>query len=416
MSELASESVSAVRHVAVFSLPAYGHVYPTLAVVAELVGRGHRVSYLTTAQFADVVRGSGAEPVLYESDWGRADDGDPEVKRRQAEEFPLEIIRQSLAPVAAAEAHFASDRPDVVLYDGHLASTCRVLTRIWDRPGVQMWPTFASGKGFSLLMEVAKDMPAPAAMPEASVIEVTTRFAEFLAAHGLTDLPMDQLDPPESEGLYLAFLPREFQYEGDSFGDNFAFVGPCLADRGFQGAWQPPASGDPVLLIAMGTTGVATPDLFRSCVKAFQDSPWHVVLAVGTHIDPAEIGPLPSNVEVHQRVPQLDVLAHAQLFVSHAGMGSVMESLASGVPLVAAPHSAEQAVVGRRVQELGLGRMLHTGDGITAEDLREAVAAVAADEDVRRRVDGMRERIRAAGGAVAAADRIEARLGTRPNG
>jgi UDP:flavonoid glycosyltransferase YjiC (YdhE family) len=33
------------QHIAFVSIPSIGHVYPTLAVAAELVRRGHRVTY-----------------------------------------------------------------------------------------------------------------------------------------------------------------------------------------------------------------------------------------------------------------------------------------------------------------------------------------------------------------------------------
>jgi calicheamicin 4-deoxy-4-thio-alpha-D-digitoxosyltransferase len=397
-----------MSHIGVFSLPTHGHVYPTLGCVAEMARRGHRVSYLTTTQFADLVRGFGAEPVVYESAWAYATEGSGPEARRRAAEFPLEVVRQSLAPVPAAEAHFAAaGLPDLVLYDGHMASTARVLARTWGRPGAQMWPTFASNLRFSLLMEVAKGMVEPVALPTAAVAEVSDLFAGFLYEHGMAGLDYGDLDPPGSEGLYLVFLPREFQYEGDSFGANYAFVGPCLTRRDFQGTWRPPESGAPVLLISMGTTGFATPDIFQRYILAFRGTRWHVVLAVGDLIDPAELGQLPDNIEVHRRVPQLEVLAHARLFVSHGGMGSVMESLASGVPLVLLPHTAEQIVVAHRVNRLGLGCMLDTDHDVRAEDLREVVSMVDSDESVRDRVLAMRKAITAAGGATVAADLIE---------
>lgn len=47
-------------HIAFICLPAAGHVNPTLPVVAELVRRGHRVTYATSAKYADAVESVGA--------------------------------------------------------------------------------------------------------------------------------------------------------------------------------------------------------------------------------------------------------------------------------------------------------------------------------------------------------------------
>jgi UDP:flavonoid glycosyltransferase YjiC (YdhE family) len=43
-------------HLAFVSIPAYGHVNPTLPLVAELVARGHRVTYFTSADFEPLIR------------------------------------------------------------------------------------------------------------------------------------------------------------------------------------------------------------------------------------------------------------------------------------------------------------------------------------------------------------------------
>ncbi|WP_156755811.1 macrolide family glycosyltransferase [Actinokineospora pegani] len=395
-----------MSHIAFFSLPAAGHVYPTLAVVSELVSRGHRVTYLTTDAFADLVRAAGAEAVVYESRWNPEAEGDPAEAERKAAEFPLELVRQALAPVPAAEERFGADLPDLVVYDGHFAHVVRVLRRHWNRPGVQFWPTFATGKAFSLMEELAKDAPPPAPLPPGSLAEVMARMERYLADHGAAEIPLPELDPLESEGLYLVFLPREFQFDGEAFPDNFAFVGPC--PRPTPGTWVPPTD-NPVLLISMGTTGFATPDFFRDCAKAFADQPWHVVIATGTHIDPATLAPLPPNVEAHQQIPQLDILPHTRLFITHGGMGSTMESLANGVPLVFTPHTPEQRAIARRATDLGLGHTL-APEGITATALRDLVNKTDENETIRRRTRRMREAIERAGGTTTAADQVEAFL------
>ncbi|WP_242891911.1 glycosyltransferase [Actinomadura litoris] len=66
------------------------------------------------------------------------------------------------------------------------------------------------------------------------------------------------------------------------------------------------------------------------------------MLSVGRDADPSGLGPLPANVEAHRHVPQPAVLAHTDVFVTHAGMNSTMEALAAAVPMVAVPHTPEQ--------------------------------------------------------------------------
>lgn len=54
-------------------------------------------------------------------------------------------------------------------------------------------------------------------------------------------------------------------------------------------------------------------------------------------------------------VPQQRLLEHVDLFITHAGMNSVNESICCGVPMMLLPHHFEQQLVAKRVQELGMG-------------------------------------------------------------
>jgi MGT family glycosyltransferase len=164
-----------------------------------------------------------------------------------------------------------------------------------------------------------------------------------------------------------------------------------------------------VLFISLGTAFNDRPDFFRMCLQAFGDGAWQVAMAVGDRVDAGALGPVPGNVEVRPYFPQLAVLRHADVFVSHAGMNSTMESLYHAVPLVTVPQMPEQEANARRVEELGLGRRLDPLQ-LTPERLRAAVDEVAADQRIRANLATMRTHVRRAGGSVAAADAIEARI------
>jgi MGT family glycosyltransferase len=160
--------------------------------------------------------------------------------------------------------------------------------------------------------------------------------------------------------------------------------------------------------VSLGTAFNERPDFYRACLQAF-DGGGPVAMAVGERVQSDDLGAVPGNVDVRPWFPQPAVLRHARAFVSHAGMGSTMEALYYGVPLVCVPQMLEQEVNAARVAELGLGVRLDP-DGLAAADLRAAVDTVTADTAVRAALDGMRAAIRRAGGEVAAADAIETHL------
>lgn len=171
----------------------------------------------------------------------------------------------------------------------------------------------------------------------------------------------------------------------------------------------PALTKKPLLFISLGTTPLNNrPDFFQMCVEAFGESEWEVAMAIGEQTDPAELGPIPENFEVRPFFPQLEVLRHADVFLSHAGMNSTMESLCLAVPMVTAPQQPEQEANARRVEDLGLGRPLNTAE-LSPEYLRDIVAEVGTDQQIRGNLTAMSSVMRGCG-APAAADAIEAHL------
>src|SRR3546814_15886554 len=55
------------RHIAMVSIPAPGHVNPSLAIIARLVAAGHRVTYANDESMREVIEATGAEFAPYVS-------------------------------------------------------------------------------------------------------------------------------------------------------------------------------------------------------------------------------------------------------------------------------------------------------------------------------------------------------------
>ena len=242
-------------------------------------------------------------------------------------------------------------------------------------------------------------------MDDPQIAEMAQKLAGLLPEFGLSPDVGAFMTHVEKNGII--FMPRDFHYDGDTFDERFVFAGPCLGDRkAFQGTWERPSGTERVLLVSLGTAATGWPEFFPMVIDAFRDSDWHVVMAAGDHISPSELGDLPANFDVRRHVPQLEVLAHADAFLTHAGMNSTMEALHSSVPMVAIPQMNEQRANALRVEELGLGSHLPKEE-TNARKLREAVDAVAGDQAVRERVRAMGERMRKVDGRALAADAVE---------
>ncbi|WP_334664456.1 macrolide-inactivating glycosyltransferase [Streptomyces cyaneofuscatus] len=390
-------------HIAMFSIAAHGHVNPSLEVIRELVRRGHRVSYAIPASFADKVAATGAEPVIYTSTLPT--DDDPEAWGTELIDNIEPFLADAIQALPQLIAAFDGDEPDLVLHD-ITSYPARVLAHRWGVPAVSLWPNLVPWEGYE--KEVGEPMTAELKQTERGQAYYA-RFDGWLADNGLGHVPSDDFVARPRRGLVL--IPEALQPNADRVDrDMYTFVGACQGDRADQGEWERPAGAGKVLLVSLGSSFTKQPAFYRECVAAFGDLPdWHVVLQIGAHVDPAELGDVPANVEVHAWVPQLAVLKQADAFITHAGAGGSQEGLATGTPMVAVPQAVDQFGNADMLQALGVARHIpmEEADAVT---LREAVLALTGDPEVPERSARLREQMAKEGGTPRAADLIEAEL------
>ncbi|MEU1289634.1 macrolide family glycosyltransferase [Kitasatospora sp. NPDC005856] len=389
-------------HILMVSIPAHGHVNPSLAVITELVARGHRVSYVNDPSFRETVESTGAAFVPYPTKLPLDDDPNSWVEDPVA--LQELFLDDALAMWPVLLEAFADDRPDLVLYD--IAGFAgRALGERLGVPVVQLSPTYVGWEGFE--QDLAEVFEAVRTGPGGA--EHYRRFADWLAEAGAVERDVDAFKSRPQRAI--ALIPRALQPNADRVDEQrISFVGPCFGDRAHQGRWQRPAGAEKVLLVSLGSAYTNQPDFYRACVEAFGDLPgWRTVLQVGKHTDLAELGEVPDAVEVHRWVPQMSVLAQADAFVTHAGMGGSSEGLFHAVPMIAVPQGVDQFANADALVGHGVARRLDT-EAATPQALRAALLELVGDPAVEERLRGLSAAGRAEGGTARAADLIEAEL------
>jgi MGT family glycosyltransferase len=156
-----------------------------------------------------------------------------------------------------------------------------------------------------------------------------------------------------------------------------------------------------LVYVSFGTTYTDQPDLYRLCIEELADT-YRLVLSTGK-VDPAILGQLPVGVHAARTQPQLDVLEHASVFITHAGMGGAVESLWFGVPTVAIPQAVDQFTNAAKLEEIGAGVHLQAAQ-LNGKTLRTAVQAA---EEKSERARKLRSEVRGTGGTAIAADTVE---------
>jgi MGT family glycosyltransferase len=399
------------KHIAMVSIPAPGHVNPSLEVIRELSARGHRVTYANDPSFRSVIEDTGAELKPYNSTLPEVNTGKT-GSGGKAKSWEGDVIDQLgiflddyISMLPQLEAAYAQDRPDLFLWD-IAGSPARILAQRWGIPIIQLSPTYVAWDGYEEDMKPFID----GLKAEQRGRDYFRRRDQFLTDNGITTAPDDFFGRPQR---CVVLIPKVMQPNADRVDESvYTFTGPALAAgsrEGNDGGWQRPAGADRILLVSLGTAFTDQPEFYQRCIEAYGNlDGWHVVLQIGRHVDPAVLGEVPGNVEVHRWVPQLSILRQADAFITHAGMGGSSEGLYTGTPMIAVPQAVDQFQNADALVAAGVAVRLDT-DAATADELRRALAAVTAPAVVARAAEISAE-LKAAGGARAAADIIESCL------
>jgi UDP:flavonoid glycosyltransferase YjiC (YdhE family) len=115
----------------------------------------------------------------------------------------------------------------------------------------------------------------------------------------------------------------------------------------------------------------------------------------------------PANARVVDLIDFASVLPRTAVFVTNAGWGGVLASLAAGVPIVAAAGAAaDKPEIASRVARSGVG--INLGKGRTKpKRVADAVREVLADPKYRERAQQIGSELDQLGGAGAAVDLLE---------
>ncbi|MEV0285927.1 MULTISPECIES: macrolide family glycosyltransferase [unclassified Kribbella] len=381
--------------IAFLNIAMHGRVNPTLPIVAELVRRGHSVSYHTSPAFAAEIEADGAKVCLYPG-------GDQPLPDPPTPISLLEgLARTAVHVLPTVLADLRASRPNLIVHD----SACpwgAIAARELGVPAASSFTTFAFNE----------QVPSPTAaswqlLSEARLSNLTGyvrarwRLRRKYDVHGLPLLDLGNIQQP----LNLVYTSQAFQPGFEEFDQTFRFVGPSIGARPPDQSFPIHELQDPVLYASLGTVFKANPQLLRSFATALAPLGGTVVVATG-QTDPAALEPLPSNVLVRRSVPQPDVLARAALFITHGGMNSVNEAMYAGVPMLVVPQGADQPLVAARVEQLGAGLSLRSQD-VAEDTVRDLARNLLDDPSFTTAASVLQGAQHEAGGYLRAVDELE---------
>ena len=215
-----------------------------------------------------------------------------------------------------------------------------------------------------------------------------------------------------SNRLQISQQPEVFEFPRRELPTHLRFVGPLRFAGDYQTVpfpWER-LDGRPLIYASLGTLQNRVAGMFRVIAEACEGLNTQLVITTGHGVAPEDLGELPGHPVVVAYAPQRELLGRSVMAVTHAGLNTVLDALAAGVPLVALPITNEQPGIAARVAWIGAGETI-ADKQVTPHALRAAVIRVLSNPVYRAAAERVREAIQMSGGAPRAAELIEQSLG-----
>jgi MGT family glycosyltransferase len=395
-------------HIAFVTLGAFGHINPTLALAAELVKQGNRVTYFTTEDFRGIIEDTGADfvPVpswMAQNDHHNDDKDQKGGKEKKEDEnvaatVPFLFLNEAGSYIDVVLDTLKDDVPDAIVHDfAGIAGT--MAADVLHTKNIMLYASYPSNDHYSVSASFTN-------VPEDHPLRIAAdRLADsYVEKYGCRKMTVKEIFDGRGDYNIVMMQKRLVPY-AESYDDSFAFTGVQIGKRTAFGSWKAPENGKKLLYSSLGTAFNNWPEYYPILFDAVRDLDINVFAALGS-IDPKSLKDIPKNVEVGQMVPQLDILSQADLFITHAGMGGTQESIYYGVPMIAIPQMDEQAITARQIENKGLGLAFLDKDQITSESLRDAIVKILNDDSYKKTADDFSRDMRSLGGAKASAEAL----------
>lgn len=368
------------------NIPMLGAIYPSLGVAKELVRQGNQVDYINSTVCQNMIEAAGCRFIPYK----RLADARYEFKTQ----FKLHRIAYETA--LELEGSY-----DAILFDSwfYLGQT------LAKQKGI---PSIRLSSMFAMNQNVVHDMIYSDPNWFYMRLKATRKLFTWFMSRGIktqTDNYFDEICENVTD-LNLIFTTKEFQFRNEEFDERFQYVGAILYDRSQDQIEIPYDKMQyPIVYVAMGSLAKDRKFIER-CIHAFGNKKVDLIVSVGNNLNLNTFQNLPSNIYLYHYVPQLDVLKHASLFISHGGMNSINEAMAIGVPMLVYPMFVDHFLIASQVEKCNVGRKIDIRK-IKDDEFARIALDVMQDEMILNAVQKQKENMDIAGGAKRCCELIE---------
>jgi zeaxanthin glucosyltransferase len=421
--------------IAFVALSAPGHLNPTTALARQLQSRDHEVIVISLPDAEPYVRAAGLAFLPY-CENVYSPDSSNEIRRQMSKlqgEDALRFTIQSLGGLMevtlnSLPAKLAAAGADAVVLDTyqfylelipmslglpyvHVSNALHFDYSGYTPLCVYDWPHEATAAALARNRKGVANLTQMLKQANAGV----RGYAERAGLKIDWDNPAATI----SKLGWITQTPKEFDFESSHWPTQFRHTGPFHDGNGrieVDFPWER-LTGEPLIYASMGTVQTSLANVFHAiAAAATKRKDFQLVLSVGNTLEPEQIGPAPSNAIIVKHAPQLEILKQASVCVTHAGLNTVLEALAQGVPQVAIPVTNDQPGVAARIANKKTGLFAPLKD-LSATRLSVLLDEVLNDSSYRDNARQFQKIIADSNGLSVAADLLEQAFGlTKKNG
>jgi MGT family glycosyltransferase len=405
---------------------AFGPTNNCIGIGDVLRRRGHRVAFVVEESFAGGLEAKGFEELLLRL-------GPPPAEPEEPGQFWKDFIRDTapvfrestfdqiagfMAPTWQAlvdGARYADERlreifdelePDVIVEDNVVAfpaipASGRPWVRIVSCNPLELKDPELPPPYSGLPLGDSSEWEAFRGEYARRIGPLQEEFSQFCVERGAPPLPPLEFIH-ESPWLNLTIYPAELDYPRSMpLGSTWHNVQASV--RATDDPWEPPAHAGALIYLSLGSLGSADVPLMERLVDVLSRTPHTYVVSKGPQHGEYELA---ENMVGAEFLPQVSVLPHVNLVLTHGGNNTTTECMWFGKPTVVLPIFWDQHDNAQRIDETGFGARLRTYCFEEAE-LSGAISRLLADQALWARLGSASARLQQRPGTEAAADLIE---------
>jgi UDP:flavonoid glycosyltransferase YjiC (YdhE family) len=379
------------------------HVSRCLALADAAIGRGHQVGFVAGRTTAELIQRAGytvfqaPEPPMLPvmaagAPWDyqkalREQVGRPLFGDENASFDFCKLVEADLQAIREFKA-------DIIVLDnsisGRIAARSAACPFVEIRNHVGFWVT-----------------------PEADMTSQGTQFRDpALLFFEMTGRLGDSLGSGSPIGMPI-LVPGYYEFEVGQGRCSFAwpvFVGHLRWagwERLDRGDWVAEVDrGQPTVFVTLGSS-LPFPQVIAIAIETLVESGFQLIVSTGMLFEPKEFKGPSRSLIMRKYIYNDLALRMADVVLFHGGHGTAMEALLSGTPAIVIPFNGDQFAVGRRLEELGVGRVLDAPPhSITPLDILKGVEAVYANRVYQATARRFRRHIRRHEGGAGSAVRF----------